>query len=75
MTLNKVLYRQAYQQYQQAETHQQQRRHQPRSLGEAWRQYLDLVEFCQLLCPNRTANATGTKNSPRYRPITNGFVS
>lgn len=57
MALNKTLYRQVYQQYQQAEaweTLQRVRQRQPRSTGEAWQQYLDLVEFCQLLCPTRS---------------------
>ena len=53
MTFDKALYRQAYQQYQDIET-KQQRKRQPRSPTEAWQQYLDLVEFCQLLCPERS---------------------
>ena len=57
MLLNKNLYREMYQQYQavqQGEIRQRLRNRQQIAGIEAWRQYLDLVEFCRLLCPSQS---------------------
>lgn len=57
MSLDKNLYRQAYQQYQDMEAHEQRnRRSQQERLSplKAWQQYVDLVEFCWKLCPSQS---------------------
>ena len=55
MTLDKELYRQAYQHYQDMEAHKQHEHLGQRkrlSPLKAWQQYVDLVEFCWKLCPS-----------------------
>ncbi len=62
--LNKELYRQAYQQYQQAsewKATQRLNRNKKLSAVEAWRQYVDLVGFCQLLCPSQVPRQRAEK--------------
>ncbi len=55
--LDKTLYRQAYEQYQrwnEAEEMERIRRAGRISPQEAWRQYVELVEFCWKLCPQQS---------------------
>ena len=57
MSLNKELYRQAYQQYQQVnewEVRERLGKRKHLSPLEAWRQYVDVVEFCWLFCPSQS---------------------
>ncbi|MCX7855241.1 MAG: hypothetical protein N2556_04555 [Anaerolineae bacterium] len=55
--LDKELYRQAYEQYRRwNEAEEAERAHDARRLSpqEAWRRYVELVEFCWKLCPQRS---------------------
>ena len=57
VTLDKELYRQAYEQYRQwneAELIERARNAGKLSPAEAWRQYVALVEFCWKLCPQQS---------------------
>ena len=64
MALNKELYRQAYQQYQEAnerELRERLAKRKPLNGLEAWEQYVDLVEFCWLLCPTQSPHQRAEK--------------
>jgi hypothetical protein len=57
MLIDKELYRQAYQQYQQwNEAEKKERLHHAEQLSpaEAWRRYVELVEFCWRLAPQQS---------------------
>ncbi|MDW7991776.1 MAG: hypothetical protein RMK65_06505, partial [Anaerolineae bacterium] len=54
---DKEIYRQAYEQYRRwSEAEEAERAHDARRLSsqEAWRRYVELVEFCWKLCPQRS---------------------